>query len=306
MAAALAFVPTPYSLILPGEAVNLRQVITVSGRPAPQAAFYLTDVAFEQNASPLLLLQSLFPGTRVVRTSDVVPSTIDSSEYQTAMRDAMTESQSVAAVVAERAARLPIGVPKSSVQVQSFAPQSVAQMSLRAGDILLSVEGKPTPTMIAVQHALARTAPGATISIEVLRQGMRQRVTAKTVVIGGVARLGIYLISQTVPPKLPLPVDFNLQNVSGSSGGLMFALDIYRTLVHKRPLSVDRIAGTGTLSYDGLVGPIEGAAQKVIAARKAGAQLFFVPRENYAEIAATPHIRIIPVTTFAQALRALE
>lgn len=277
----------------------------VSGHPAPQTAFYLTDVAFEQSVSPLLLLQSLFPGSRVVRTSEVVPVAIDARQYQAEMSDAMTESQSIAAVVAERAAHLRVGVPKSSVRVQSFAAQSVAEGSLRVGDVLLSVAGKRTSTMVAVQNALTKTLPGAEVPIEVSRNGERRHISVKTIAIKGVARLGIYLMAEYAWPKLPISVRFNLRNVSGSSGGLMFALDIYRTLEPNRSPTHERIAGTGTLSYDGTVGAIEGAAQKVIAARKAGAQVFFVPRENYGEIAGTPHIKIVPVDTFAQALRVL-
>ena len=85
----------------------------------------------------------------------------------------------------------------------------------------------------------------------------------------------------------------------------MFALEIYRTLRPGRQAGSERIAGTGTIAYDGSVGPIEGAAQKVVAARNAGAKLFLVPDENYNEVAGTPGIRIIPVKDFAQALKAI-
>jgi PDZ domain-containing protein len=85
----------------------------------------------------------------------------------------------------------------------------------------------------------------------------------------------------------------------------MFALEIYRTLRHMPTPGNLRIAGTGTIAYDGSVGPIEGATQKVIAARNAGASVFLVPQENYSEIAGTPGIRVVPVKDFRAALHAI-
>ncbi|MBV9269573.1 MAG: ATP-dependent protease LonB, partial [Candidatus Eremiobacteraeota bacterium] len=67
----------------------------------------------------------------------------------------------------------------------------------------------------------------------------------------------------------------------------------------------ERIAGTGTISYDGTVGPIEGARQKVIAAKYAGATLFLVPTDNYSEVRDMPGIRIVPVSNFNHALASI-
>jgi PDZ domain-containing protein len=85
----------------------------------------------------------------------------------------------------------------------------------------------------------------------------------------------------------------------------MFALEIYRSLKRDPLPAALRIAGTGTIAYDGSVGPIEGATQKIAAARNADATLFLVPTENYAEIKDTPGIHVVPVTSFAQALKAV-
>jgi PDZ domain-containing protein len=103
-----------------------------------------------------------------------------------------------------------------------------------------------------------------------------------------------------------MPVRYAIGDIAGSSGGLMFALEIYESL---RPgNSRDAVAGTGTITTDGRIGPIEGARQKLIAAERAGAATFLVPRHNYPDLAPTDHpkIRIIPVATFAEALAAIK
>jgi PDZ domain-containing protein len=116
------------------------------------------------------------------------------------------------------------------------------------------------------------------------------------------ARLGVLVARRTSRAALPVPVRYAIGDIAGSSGGLMFALEIYESLRPGR--ARDPVAGTGTLTTDGRIGPIEGVRQKLIAAERAGAQTFLVPRQNYPELAHDDHpkIRIIPVATFAEAL----
>jgi PDZ domain-containing protein len=68
------------------------------------------------------------------------------------------------------------------------------------------------------------------------------------------------------------------------------------------------IAGTGTVSLDGGVGPIGGIALKVIAAERADAETFLLPQANLAEArsAQADDMRLIPVNTVEQAIAFLE
>lgn len=116
----------------------------------------------------------------------------------------------------------------------------------------------------------------------------------------GRTRLGVVLAMRYPTPALAVPVHYTVGAVGGSSGGLMMALRIYDALRGSVAHEQRRIAGTGTIALDGRVGPIEGAKQKLIAAKRAGARVFFVPRENYADIAAERDVRVIPVGTFGR------
>ncbi|HEY8313532.1 MAG TPA: PDZ domain-containing protein [Candidatus Baltobacteraceae bacterium] len=305
MAAALALIPTPYSLILPGRALDLRDVIRVAGHAPPRAHFYMTDVAFIPHATPITLLDGLAPGVRVVRTEDVVPRGVTGTQYDVIMREAMSESQEIAAVVAERAAHLRVPAPHSHVVVLYFSALSRAREFLRAGDLIVAVNGRPVTATADIARALAHVVAGKTVAISVSRDRRRRLFRVPTIAYNGATALGVYLTSILDRPRLPVAVNYHLPNVSGSSGGLMFALEIYRSLSSGGD-SGARIAGTGTISWDGTIGPIEGAPQKVVAARRAGATEFLVPRENYSEVRATGKIRIVPVSTFAQALAALR
>ena len=305
VAAAFAFAPTPYSLILPGSAIDVRDVVNVRGYPPPAQHYFMTDVTLREAVSTPWLLAAALPGATIVRTSELVPSGVSISQYDAIMRDAMTESQLVAAVVAERAAHLPVKRPDEQVEIVKFDERSRAQPALQTGDTIVRVDGNSVHTTVEVQTALAHRTPGAVVSVDFVHRGQRHRATIKTIELGGKTRLGVYIVGRVRPPPLPVAVKFKDFDVSGSSAGLMFALHIYESLERNREPSLERIAGTGTLAYDGTVGPIEGAPQKLIAAKRAGAQLFFVPRENYAEIASITGIRIVPVHTFRAALTVL-
>jgi len=43
----------------------------------------------------------------------------------------------------------------------------------------------------------------------------------------------------------------------------------------------------------------------LIAAKRAGARIFLVPRQNFADVAGEGGVRVIPVASFRDALRAL-
>jgi len=120
--------------------------------------------------------------------------------------------------------------------------------------------------------------------------------------------LGILLRVHPEKAVLPIPVRCSLENISGSSGGLMLALQIYGTLHPDRKGTQRIAAGTGTIGYNGAVGPVDGAEQKVIAADRAGLHVFLVPRLNYSEAAAAARhgMRVIAVGSFHEALAALQ
>ena len=63
------------------------------------------------------------------------------------------------------------------------------------------------------------------------------------------------------------------------------------------------MAATGTINLDGTVGDVGGVAQKTVAVRKAGAQLFLVPRGFDVGPAQAGSMKVYSVATLQQALR---
>jgi PDZ domain-containing protein len=69
-----------------------------------------------------------------------------------------------------------------------------------------------------------------------------------------------------------------------------------------------KVAATGTMSIDGTVGDVGGVAQKTVAVRGAGANVFLVPPQEYAvaKAHAGPHLKVYAVSTIGEAVHILE
>jgi PDZ domain-containing protein len=107
-------------------------------------------------------------------------------------------------------------------------------------------------------------------------------------------------------------VELDLADVGGPSGGLLFSLGIVDKLAGDGDggdlTGGAVVAGTGTIAADGTVGAVGGVPLKTQAARRDGATVFLVPRDECGDAAATAPdgLRLIPVTDLAGAVRDLR
>ncbi|CAL9557473.1 hypothetical protein SUDANB145_04550 [Streptomyces sp. enrichment culture] len=103
-------------------------------------------------------------------------------------------------------------------------------------------------------------------------------------------------------------VTLTLADVGGPSAGLLFSLGIVDKLDDSDLTGGRTIAGTGTISGDGEVGAVGGVPLKTKAARRDGATVFLVPKDECADAQAElpAGLRLIPVTTLKGAVDALH
>ncbi|MFF3512257.1 S16 family serine protease [Streptomyces sp. NPDC002573] len=106
-------------------------------------------------------------------------------------------------------------------------------------------------------------------------------------------------------------VTLKLADVGGPSAGLLFTLGIIDKLDGDGAggeLTGGRtVAGTGTIDAAGDVGAVGGVALKVQAARRDGATVFLVPKEECTDARAElpKGLRLVPVTTLNEAVESL-
>lgn len=98
----------------------------------------------------------------------------------------------------------------------------------------------------------------------------------------GKVGLGI-TYSENVSIRTEPIVKINSEDIGGPSAGLMFTLEILNQLLDEDITKGYRVAGTGVINEDGTIGRIGGIDKKVIAADKAGMEIFFAPDDEISE-----------------------
>jgi len=110
-------------------------------------------------------------------------------------------------------------------------------------------------------------------------------------------------------PEDPAPSRVSVKSceVLGSSAGLAFALEMACTLQGVDLAAGRRVAATGTLDAGGRVTAVGGIAQKTIACRENGIELFLVPAADVMEAARNAgSMKVVGVRTLAEALAYLR
>lgn len=238
---------------------------------------------------------------RVVPRDTVFPVSLSDQQVQ----DRNHEQFATSEVNAESAALTELGMP-GNVTVVGLVADAPAAATLKLGDELITVAGRPVDSVEAVSTALVGSVPGQTVPITY------QRGDAK--LDGSITLTSTQGKTQGILGIIPAVVargggiTFGLGGVGGPSAGLMFALSIVDKLTPGELTGGRFIAGTGAIGPTGTVTPIDGVPFKMRAARDAGATVFLVPNENCAEAASTAPdgLQLVRVHTLHEAKAALD
>ena len=188
-------------------------------------------------------------------------------------------SQESATVAALEELGHPVPATISVADVPDDAP---AAGHLAEGDVIVAIDGTDIGTYADMSSAMHSKSPGEEIVVTVLREGARVDETFVTGDDGnGNAIMGVY-----VDPTFDLPIDVTVKidSVGGPSAGLMFSLGIMDKLTEDDELNGAKVAGTGTISASGDVGPIGGIRMKMWGAKDAGSTYFLAPVENCSDV----------------------
>jgi Lon-like protease len=315
LSAVAALLPVPYVALSPGPTTNTlgsvggNQLIHIEGHKTyPDSGHLnLTTVSVlggpQQRMDLVTALRGWLDGTiAVIPEEQVYPKGTSAKEAQKESDDQMRDSQEHATTAALRSLGIPV---TTKVAVEAVPPGSPSTGKLLVGDVIVSVDGQPVDGGVALRKAITSHAPGDALNFVLERGGKRVKATVTTTSESGTTIVGIG--TQDLA-DYPFTVRIGLKDVGGPSAGLMFALGIVDKLTPGSLTGGAFVAGTGEIDDSGNVGPIGGIAQKMIAARRAGATVFLAPSGDCAEAITTvpKGLHLVRVKTLASALSSLD
>jgi PDZ domain-containing protein len=314
-----ALVPLPYAVESPGPTfdvlgkdANDSELIQVVGhksyRDDGQIRFVTVQTSARGRKEPLLNALRAW----VSSEDAVVPYEIAHPDDQTAQDEeaegqvSMITSQDTAIANAMRA--LGYKVPPV-IQVAYVTKDTPSFGKLRVRDKIREVDGKALKSGQQLVDAIQSHGPDDPVELTIERNHKLLTVDIEPVetTVDGVKAMRIGI---TPGVGYDFPFDVTIQvdpSIGGPSAGLMFSLAVYDTLTPGSLTEGAVIAGTGTIDDAGNVGPIGGIAQKIVGAGDAGAQLFFVPKDNCRDVEGIDtDMELVKATTMQEALTSLK
>jgi len=306
--AVLSFLPTPYILRAPGKAQDVAPMIKIPGRPAaPRDGKLLLTTVIYDKATALYCLYALMDPKAELLPHNPGP---EGRELLDSQADQMDRSQYLSKVAALLYLGYDLRPQARGARVLGILPGSPAENVLRPGDVITEANGK-TVRRAEELTEIVRATVGGPVRL-LYRRGDKVQPAEftpyETRLDGQVRRvLGLQVQTDLELQELPVEIDIEAGNVSGASAGLVFSLGIVDRLGTVDLTRGRLIAGTGTLDALGRVGAVFGSGLKVVAAERAGAQVFLCPLENLAEARSfATRINVVPVGSLREAVEWLS
>lgn len=245
----------------------------------------------------------------------ILPKGVTPQELSQISLQNMKTSENIAIAVALNNLGYEISTVGEGVLVVGILDDSPVKDLLIKDDILISINDEKVNSVTEFIATLRSYSIGDTVSIGLLREenGKIIEMKIQTTLIEHVEyenepMVGFLATTVNETFEFPFFIDIKTGNVGGPSAGLMMALNVYNNLTEQDVTNSMIIAGTGTIEIDGSVGPVGGVKQKIIAAKRAGAELILVPTANF-EITKgleTEKTAIVPIDTFQEALEVIS
>jgi len=307
------FIPSPFVILAPGTPQNvLGEAIKISGtKTYPTTGKLSVTSVMVTDPDSYITGFDIFYGwidnqRAVLPRQEVYPDGETAAEAVKQGAAEMNGSQ----INATAAALSYLGYKSASkLAVVDVNKESKAQNVILVNDQVLTIDDRKFENTTELLQFLDNKKPGDYVTVKVNRKGVE--LTKKITLSSrddGSAFIGINIQEQFV---FPFDVKIKLEETGGPSGGLIFAIGVVDKLTAEDLIRSRNIAGTGTITTTGNVGPIGGIAEKIIGARDFGVEIFFTPIENCQDISniealgqgkGEKAIKIVPVATLAEAI----
>lgn len=267
--------------------------VNVLGNREQQPNWIEVLAAWADPSQAVLPIDAVYPKGETVKQSNEQSSV----DMQNSQKDAVA------------AALLHLGYPLTrTLTVSSVPAGSPSAGVLKAGDTITSIDGKKPNDVQALRALIAAHGTATPVTIDIVRESAASAVEVTPVESTGAGAKPIVGIIVGANYSFPFTVNIRLHAVGGPSAGMMFALGIIDKLTPGELNGGKNVAGTGTITADGEVGPIGGIRQKMYGAVASGAQYFLAPKANCAEVSGhvPDGLRVFAVGTLDDSLAVLN
>lgn len=331
LAGFLVLYPLDMYVMKPGHAYNVSEYVTVqNGDEDEEGSFSLMTVSMSK-ATPLTYVYAKFKDYyELLSMNQVRQEEEDDEEYNVRQLKLMTDSQFNALYVAFSRAGLEYQVTFKGVYVLNIITGGAADGLLKAGDEIMEIEGERIESQQMLSESIEKLQEEGRKEIELVINRDEELLTKKIAlkeIPGSEGRVGLGIVfTESKSIKTDPKVNIQTESIGGPSAGLMFTLEVMDQLLDENLTKGYTIAGTGEMLEDGTVGRIGGIEKKVVAADKAGVEIFFAPDDEVTEEMRSEYpdyisnyeaaektakeigttMKIVPVKTIDDALEYLE
>lgn len=320
------YFPVSYFIISPGSAIEVDTLVEVEDSYDENGDFMLTTVSMYYASFASYIYSKFNSFMNAVPKEYILAEGEKQEDYADRQIYVMDESQEKAIIAAFRYLDLPLEIKENGLIITGISNDSPSKDVLEVGDKIISVDNHPINKLDELLNLLEGKKENEVVNVEFLRDS---EVFSKDIALydlneGNIdaenleSRVGIGIFTyedwDIITSK---NIKFNSEDIGGPSAGLMFTLEIINQLTPEDLTKGYRVAGTGTINEDGVVGQIGSARMKVKAANEEDADFFFVPKDivegdeneknaiQSNEDLGNP-LNIIPVANLAEAVEYLQ
>lgn len=306
---ALFLVRFDYVIYTPGSLENLNDRIIVTPSNESKGSMNLTYVTSIPANIPNMLLSLIIPNWDIESLNSMRVE--DESEKEIENRDKiyLKDTSYDAVIAAFKEANMKYEITDVDVTITYI--YNIARTNLKVGDVIKTINGVKITSFNSLINEVNKYEVGEKLIINVLRNNKIIECEATIVLEENKKMIGISL-AELKNIKTNPEVKFVFKNnESGSSRGLMCALEIYNRITKYDITKGDIISGTGVIDENGNVGSIGGVKYKLKGAVNKHAKVFIVPSDNYEEAISLKNkykydIEIIKADTLKNVIKALK
>ena len=270
-----------YYIFAPGGLTPLDDRIIIENSYKEEGSFNLTYVSSRNATLMNILVSYIIPNWDIVDVSEIRVENETDKDANRRGQIYLEETSYDAIIAAFTEAGKEYEIKSLDLVVTYI--YNIAESNLKVGDIVKKINDVEVNDLESLHKEIDKNNIGDEIKITIVRDGKERECKAILKDNNGQGVIGILITPLKEVITNPKVEYVFKDSESGSSRGLMCALEIYNKITEYDLTKGRKISGTGVIYEDGSVGAIDGVKYKLPGAVRNKADIFIVPSDNYDE-----------------------